>query len=483
MGILDWLNAPSTNSLAPADGSQSRWQSGLGIFGAGLKDVGASLDGRADQATSLDALTRAAQTQRSQMALMRLLSGGATAPTNPWSDQSNAIAGNAGPDASLSPIPGKMGTGVPDFSGGSISNAISSGLDPSLALSLFLKGQDRADKQVTTLAPDQLSAAGYRPGSVVQQDAFGGQNVVEKPDTMSPGAFDQKKTLEQLSQAPQWANVDISKQRLAMDQKMADGLNTGDPTTVDYVARQYMLTGTLPPLGMGKQAAAMRQQIIGRAALLSQQQGITGEDAVAVHAGTKANTATLGKQTQLRSATEGFENTMLQNMNIVEGLLKKGAGTTGVPVFNRYQQYLRGQYGGDPDVVALSNAIDTVADENAKIRSGTLGNTPATDSMRNSIRDGLNAAQTPEQILKAFNSVMRPDAANRTRALRAQEAALKSALRGGSDVPNVPGIRDNQPATGGNVASRADQTATGPNGMKIYHVNGAWLKADGSPVQ
>lgn len=268
----------------------------------------------------------------------------------------------------------------------------------------------------------------------------GGQDIAHLPDKpitreyqnggnkITEQSLDGGQTWSQLGKGPAWK---------------PDDETPPDPSTVQYWAQSVAAGQPLPALGMGKQAGQYRQAILKGAAAINSGQGLTGVDQNVNIASTKANSGALGKQTALRSATEGFENTMLQNMNVARDLLKKGAGTTGIPVLNRYQQYIKGQYGGDPDVVALKNAIDTVADENAKIRSGTLGNTPATDAMRTSIHEGLNTSQTPEQILSAFG-VMEKDAGNRSRALRAQEAALKRGLTGKNDLPQIPGIREPQ---------------------------------------
>lgn len=277
------------------------------------------------------------------------------------------------------------------------------------------------------LSPGQVRFAGGQqvaslPGKPITREYQNGGNKITEQ------SVDNGQTWTPLGKGPAWK---------------PDDETPPDPSTVQYWAQSVAAGQPLPALGMGKQAAQYRQAILKGAAAINSGQGLTGVDQNVNIATTKANSGALGKQTALRSATEGFENTMLQNMNVARDLLKKGAGTTGIPVLNRYQQYIKGQYAGDPDVIALKNAIDTVADENAKIRSGTLGNTPATDAMRASIHEGLNTSQTPEQILSAFG-VMEKDAGNRSRALRAQEAALKRGLTGKNDLPQIPGIREPQ---------------------------------------
>ena len=173
--------------------------------------------------------------------------------------------------------------------------------------------------------------------------------------------------------------------------------------------------------------------------------GKSGSDQNAVTGSYKANLSTLGKITPLRAATEAYENTMLQNMDAAKGMIAKGSGTTGIPVVNRWQRYIKGEYKGDPDVAAFNTAIQTVKNEYAKIQSGSIGNTPVSDASRKEAEGMVNPNMTPQQIIANFD-YMRKETGNRARALRAQEGALRSGLSGNSDMPNVPGITDPQAA-------------------------------------
>ena len=65
-------------------------------------------------------------------------------------------------------------------------------------------------------------------------------------------------------------HLDVARERLS--QEMAGGQLT--PETIDMAANMFLKTGQLPQLGMGKQAAAARQQILNRATVL----GTTGAD-------------------------------------------------------------------------------------------------------------------------------------------------------------------------------------------------------------
>jgi hypothetical protein len=60
-----------------------------------------------------------------------------------------------------------------------------------------------------TLTPQEAVAAGYRPGTVVRENAQGQAQVVQTPDTMSPEAMQQKLRLTAASHAPRisWSDV------------------------------------------------------------------------------------------------------------------------------------------------------------------------------------------------------------------------------------------------------------------------------------
>lgn len=507
-GILDFFglnDGPSGGILGGAmPVAQPNWQSRVGLIGAGLADAGAALSGRDENnigqfrkmqmqnslrqayaaAASGDPSARAQaysaivanggdpsalQKFQASQALPQLLQNlqpsmgfndnpvgitPAVNATGPDADAQRAAAQatNAGPSMSMQPstLTGALArTGSPELSA-------------EMAPQLIQNQINMQAKSVHRLSPEDAVKAGYPADAPVYADAYGNVSseakpvaVVNQAATMPLTPF-QKATL---------AHENAASAETARHNRASESDEMPDPGTVDYWAQSVAAGQPLPALGMGKAAASYRQAILKRAAEINSGKGLTGVDQNVAIATTKANSGSLGKQTALRTATEGFENTMLQNMNVVRDLLKKGAGTTGIPVLNRYQQYVRGQYQGDPDVVALANAIDTVADENAKIRSGTLGNTPATDAMRANIKDGLNKSMTPDQILGAF-SVMEKDAGNRSRALRAQEEALKSGLKGKSDLPQIPGIREPQASAPGVPSPQSVPRVSQPNKTK-----------------
>jgi hypothetical protein len=210
-----------------------------------------------------------------------------------------------------------------------------------------------------------------------------------------------------------------------------------DPQAIDYVAQQYKATGQLPALGMGKQAAALRAQIIGRAAQLAKADGSFGE-AAGLHADFKANSAALTTLQRYSNQVLASERTAGMNADQVLQTMGKGAGTTGVPVFNSWVQHGRANWAGNPDVSRFNMAIGTFATEYAKVVSGASGGAVTSDSARHEIQAMINGAQTPEQ-LRAVISQAKTEMANRKKGLNDQASALRQAMRSAPPAPKAGG--------------------------------------------
>lgn len=312
-------------------------------------------------------------------------------------------------------------------------------MDAKTALPLLLKTDVFKPKGKMLTQQEALSMG--LPNAQNQAYALGTDGIpkpVGKTDVMSPGAYQQKVDLQNANPYLPIAreNADIAAQRLAYDKSQNEGMQL-DPATTDYVATSYALTGKMPPLGYGKSAAAQRAAVLKRSAELTGKWGLSPMQGVGLQAGYKANSAALGKVTQMSSAVNSYEQTMLQNMDLAKGLMAKGAGTFGAPVVNRWQRYIKGQYKGDPDVAAFNTAIMTVQNEYAKIQSGSLGNQPVSDSARSEAHKMLNPDMNPDQIMANFD-YMTKEVGNRSQSLTAQQQALHDAITGASGFTGIP---------------------------------------------
>ncbi len=229
--------------------------------------------------------------------------------------------------------------------------------------------------------------------------------------------------------------------RVNAEQGGAQSLN---PDAIDYVAQQYMINGQLPPLGMGKDAARMRQQIISRASEIEKETGATGADAAQRHAANKANTSALGRVTGAETMIGSFEQTAQKNADMALSLLDKGSAKSGIPVLNAWIQAGRRSVAGDPDVSAFDTALTTFKNEYARVVNSATGGGVTTDSARQEIEHILNAAQTPDQVRAAIKTA-KADMANRTASLAEARTNLGSTIRGSA------GAKPTVPAGGGSI--------------------------------
>jgi len=223
------------------------------------------------------------------------------------------------------------------------------------------------------------------------------------------------------------------------------------PEAIDQNAMRYAMTGQLPPMGAGKQAAADKRKVMNRAAQLTRQYGIKPEDWVTGMAQFKVTQGSLGQISKVKALVNASENTVLANADIALSLAPRGVGPTGVPVFNRWINAGRKNLAGDPDVAKFDVALHTVADEYAKVMTTSTGTSGAalTDSARAEAYRRLSTAQTLPQ-LQGVIGVMKREMANRSKALTDQEAALTGQLRNGVVPPGQqPSSQPGAPASPG----------------------------------
>jgi hypothetical protein len=198
------------------------------------------------------------------------------------------------------------------------------------------------------------------------------------------------------------------------------------PEAVDFEAKQLLLTGQMPPMGLAGGDA--RIQIINRAAELAKEQGHTMEDYLAGRAQWKADTASLGQITKIADAVTAFEATAEANMKIAEDRMNKGAGTALGPVVNRWLQAGRVAT-GDPDVAAFNTAMGVASTEYGKVISGGSASIAATpEGAREDAKEWLDKIQSPEALKQQFD-IARQDMNNRKTALLQQKDYIEQRIR------------------------------------------------------
>lgn len=205
-----------------------------------------------------------------------------------------------------------------------------------------------------------------------------------------------------------------------------------DASTTGFYADQILAGGQMPTLGMGKAAAAARQQIMAQVAKKAKALGLSGGDLATQQAHFKNATAAL-KTLETQASTIGAnEDTAIANGQQFLDRSRELSLKTKFPIVNAATQaYLRQT--GDPTVTAMDAAWKTFTDEYAKVVAGSpSGAGVLSDSARQhaySIMRGNYAVEQKEAVF----AQMKKDMANRMAAIRAGIA------HGYKNMTNVPG--------------------------------------------
>lgn len=180
-----------------------------------------------------------------------------------------------------------------------------------------------------------------------------------------------------------------------------------DNTVLDFAAQQYLKTGIMPSLGAG--SSKMRQDIITRAAQINQGQGMTAAEGAEQMVANKATSAGILQLQKQKTMVGAFEKNAMRNADIALRLSDQ-TDRSGIPVFNTWLQRGQKSISGNPTVSAFNAANETFVNEYAKIMSGSMGNTPVSDSARAHAHEMLSTTQTKEQysaVLKVLKEEMK----------------------------------------------------------------------------
>lgn len=195
---------------------------------------------------------------------------------------------------------------------------------------------------------------------------------------------------------------------------------------IEDQANRFLIDGTLPPLGMGRDAVANRNAIINRASQMARDQGVSADRITQLE--NKANASALTQLTKQETMVGAFEKNFTKNVKIVENLTQK-KDSSGVPLLQKWINVGKKSVSGDPDLAALNIAIKAVQNEYGKIVSGSMGNTAVAVSEIRRMEDLLNAAQNPEDIQAVLNT-MKQETQNRMAGFKEQKTELTGNMRG-----------------------------------------------------
>lgn len=207
------------------------------------------------------------------------------------------------------------------------------------------------------------------------------------------------------------------------------------PEGLSLASRQYAMTGQLPPMGMGKQGARVRTQIINNAADIYKNLDLPSQTAAY-----KANQESLKKIQVQRDALGAFEETALKNLGVFLGAAAK-VPDTGSPLFNKPLRGLTENVFGGADLTAYNTARRTVIPEFAKILANPGLSGQLSDSARKEIEEVVSGNATLKQTIAAAN-VLKQDVENRRTAYDDQIKEITKRIATPPGQPAAPNTAD-----------------------------------------
>ena len=327
---------------------------------------------------------------------------------------------------------------------------------------------------------DDKTASMDESGNVITKDALGNTTAI------NPAAVKAAKAVPVIENGKEVIRpVNLGNGKTRTERKLSDGTweNLGESSQKDVkpieepapefseaainnAAARYNIDGTLPPMGMGKGGATARSLILNRAAELAG--NTSGTDQRVAQLTTKADTSTLLQLRKTKTMIKAFEEMANKNADIALEMSDK-VDRSGTPVVNRWFLAANNKIAGDVDTATFNTAVNVFVNEYAKIMSGSMGNTPVSDSARKEAHEILNTAQTPAQ-LRANIKLLQREMQNRIKGLDDSERELLKGMRGSSsDAKKDEGKKP----TGNQV--KQPQT---PYEWYVLHWNDAQKKGD-----
>jgi hypothetical protein len=150
-------------------------------------------------------------------------------------------------------------------------------------------------------------------------------------------------------------------------------------------------------------------------------------------AGLAANREALEQVAKLQTSTAGYATTLDKNLTSLLALQGK-VDSSGIPLLNKAYRAWQQGVSGSPDVAQAVTYLSSAQGEFAKLKSGNLGNAPASDASLKDAADVINKFMSNGQIT-AVAEAMRGEAANRLSAIQGQADAVKTQLGVNAPAP------------------------------------------------
>jgi len=237
-----------------------------------------------------------------------------------------------------------------------------------------------------------------------------------------------------LKQAAQ--RIGIDRQRLFQDKEETHLT----PEALGKMAEMFATTGTMPTLGQGKNAAAMRSQIINEAA-----KSFPNVQFATNQAAFQANKASLNSLQKNYDAVTAFEETAGQNLKTFLQTADKIVDT-GVPWLNKPLRALDMKLLGSSDQAAANAARTTALTEIAKVLNSANASGVLSDSARHELEQLIGGDATMKQVVAAAN-ILKQDMENRKLSYQEQIKAINNRISG----------KQEEAAPGGTIKARDPQ--------------------------
>lgn len=283
-------------------------------------------------------------------------------------------------------------------------------------------------------ARETLIKAGAPLGIVAQFGEFGPDskkraNELGMTSEQRQQSADKQKELDQtikdFDEKVREFNIDSAETKRYHDMS-TEGV-TLTPQAKTKMAEMFATTGVLPSLGMGKEAAKTRSEIINEAA-----KNFPQVDFATNKAAYQANTTSLKNLQKQQDALESFENTAGKNLDQFI-TTAKSVIDSGSPLINKPLRAITGSVLGTQNQAAFNTARQVAVTEIAKVLNNPNGSAAVSDSNRKEIQGLIGPDATLGQIYRA-SEILRADMKNRRDSGREEIKAITDRI-GKSGAP------------------------------------------------
>ena len=212
---------------------------------------------------------------------------------------------------------------------------------------------------------------------------------------------------------------------------------------LDAAAMRYSMTGVMPSMGMGKQAAAYRAEIMNRAG-----KKYPSANIAANLADYKKDSSSLTKVQNVRDLSGAWENTVISNGQVMMETMEHIPEGGNMPL--NYILRHGATILGSSRMAAFNTARETLKNEAARLlnQPGGTGGAVLSDAARREVEKIASGNLTGRQLRASFN-ILKRDAHNKRTSYDKQLQQIHGRLRGNpigavSTLPTAPQEPDAQ---------------------------------------